>query len=45
MLDKLKHGYDKIKDVIEDIAFKIPDGMWFVIKCSVISIIWITLIV
>ena len=45
MLDKLKHGYEKIKDVIEDISLSVPDGMWFVIKCSVISIIWITLIV
>jgi hypothetical protein len=35
---------DKIKDKYEDLMYMIPDGMWFVIKCSVISIIWITLI-
>ncbi len=44
MLDKLKHGYYKVKDVVEDISYKVPDGLWFIIKCSVISIVWITLI-
>ena len=44
MLDKLKQGYEKVKDVIEDISYKVPDGLWFIIKCSVITIIWITII-
>jgi len=44
MLDKIKHGYEKIKDVIEDISYNIPSGLWFVIKCSAISVVWIILI-
>ena len=44
MLDKLKHGYDKIKDVIEDIAYNIPNGMWFIIKSSLICLFWIILV-
>jgi len=44
MLDKLKHGYNKVKDVLEDISYNIPAGLWFIIKCSVITIIWITII-
>lgn len=35
---------EKIKDMYEDLTYKIPDSMIFIIKCSVICIIWITLI-
>lgn len=35
---------EKIKDKYLDLKLMIPDGMWFVIKCSVISIVWIIII-
>jgi len=40
MLDTIKHGLNKIKDLMPNI----PEGLMFVIKCSVICIIWITII-
>jgi hypothetical protein len=36
--------FEKAKDKYEDLMFMIPDGMKFIIKCSIISIIWIILI-
>lgn len=40
MLDTIKHGLNKIKDLMPNI----PEGLMFIIKCSVICIIWITII-
>ena len=40
MLDTIKHGFNKIKDIMPNI----PEGLMFIIKCSVICIIWITII-
>ena len=40
MLDTIKHGLNKIKDLIPNI----PESLMFIIKCSVICIIWIALI-
>ena len=44
MLDTVKHGFKKVSKSLQDILYNVPEGLMFVIKCSVISIIWITLI-
>lgn len=44
MLDKLKQGYEKVKDVIEDITYNIPSKMLFIIQCSLICLFWIILV-
>ena len=35
---------DKVKEKVEDIKYSIPDWGLFVIKVSIISIIWIVII-
>ncbi len=35
---------EKIKDIYEDMMYSVPDWAKFIIKCSIISIVWIILI-
>ena len=44
MLDTIKNGFNKMKDVIEDLSYNIPDWLIFTIKVSVICVAWIFLI-
>ena len=44
MLDTIKNGFNKMKDVIEDLSYNIPNWLIFTIKVSVICVAWIFLI-
>tara|TARA_R100000963_G_C4635913_1_gene100038 strand:- start:391 stop:528 length:138 start_codon:yes stop_codon:yes gene_type:complete len=44
MLGTIKNGCNKMKDVIEDLSYNIPDWLIFTIKVSVICVAWIFLI-
>tara|TARA_R100001244_G_scaffold35199_1_gene32316 strand:- start:2566 stop:2724 length:159 start_codon:yes stop_codon:yes gene_type:complete len=42
--NKIKDAIEKIKDIIDDISYNIPDWVIFTIKVSVICVAWIFLI-
>ena len=44
MLDTIKHGIKKINKVLQDIFYNVPDGLMFIIKCSLITMFWILLV-
>ena len=44
MLDTIKHGTKKVSKTIQDIFYNVPDGLMFIIKCSLISMFWILLL-
>jgi len=44
MLDTIKHGIKKVNKTLADILYDVPNGIMFLVKCSVITIFWITVI-